>query len=116
MAKPTARAELEHGCDLEEQGQFKLALQFYLKAAKYGSVEAQVNLANLYDEGKGCQKNSERAVYWYKRAVESGSPEAAYNLGVHYRQHGKPRRAKYWLERAVEMGDEDARQEIKKAE
>lgn len=114
MNKTAARAELEHGCNLEAQGKSELAFEFYLRAAKNGSVEAQVNLANLYDEGKGCKKNSERAVYWYKRAIKFGSPEAAYNLGVHYRQCAKPRWARYWFERAAMMGDEDARLEIKK--
>lgn len=115
MAKSAMRAELENGCNLEEQGKFELAFSFYLKAAKHGSVEAKVNLANFYDEGKGCQKNSKKAIYWYRRAVASGSSEAAYNLAVHYRQHCKQRWARYWLERAAAMGDEDARSEIEEA-
>ena len=106
MAHSAARLELERGCDLEDQGQFKLAIKHYLKAARLGSPEAQVNLANLYDEGTGCEKNLEQAVYWYKRAVKLGSPQAANNLAQHYRQLGKLRWARYWLDRAAQMGYE----------
>ncbi len=112
MTDNIAWVELEHACDLEDEGRFEEALQCYLRSAKNGSVEAQVNLANLFGEGRGCPENSERAVYWYKRAIKSGSPEAAYNLGVHYRRQGKQRWARYWLGRAAELGDEDARFEI----
>jgi len=104
MTKPTAWAELERGCDLEEQAKFESAFKFYLKAAKHGNKEAQVNLANLYDDGRGCRRNLAKAVYWYKRAVKAGCSEAAYNLGIHYRQHGKQRCATYWLKRAATMG------------
>ncbi len=114
MKNTAARIELEQGCELEEQEKFELAFEFYLKAAKHGSIEAQVNLAHFYDEGKGCEKDSQKAVYWYKRAYKLGCPQGAYNLGIHYRQEGKQRWAKYWFERAVDMGYEDARIEIEK--
>lgn len=106
MAKSTARLELEQGCEFEDQGQFRLAIKHYLRAATLGSPEAQVNLANLYDEGKGGKKNLEQAVYWYKRAIKLGCPEAANNLGQHYRQLGNLRWARYWFERAAQMGYE----------
>lgn len=114
MADTAARIELEQGCDFEEQGHFKAAFRCYLKAAKRGNIEAQVNLANLYDDGKGCPQNPEKAVYWYKLAFRSGSPEAAYNLAMHYRQHGSGRWTQYWLEQAAQLGDKDARSEIRK--
>ena len=101
--KNRARIELELGCDFEEKGEFKLAFEAYFRAAKLGNVEAQVNLANFYDEGKGCSKDSKIAVFWYKRAVKRGSSEAAYNLGVHYQQCLKKRWANYWFGRAYEM-------------
>lgn len=115
MKQTTARIELERGCDLEERRQFKKALEAYRKAAKRGSAEAQVNIANLYDDGKGCKRDEKKAVYWYKRATKSGSPEGAYNLGIHYRRKGNKRWAQYWFKRASDMGDEDARIEIHKS-
>lgn len=114
MRKANARLDLEQGCDFEERGQFSSAIKSYLKAAKHGNVEAQVNLANLYDEGKGCKPSAERAVHWYKRAVRSGSAEAAYNLGVHYQRRGISRWAVHWFKRAAHLGDRDAKGELRK--
>ena len=112
MTKTISRIELERGCDLEEEGKFEQAFECYLRAARRGNVEAQVNLGNLYDDEKGCPRDPQQAVYWYKRAARSGCSSAAHNLWVHYRQCGKQRWARYWLERAAELGDEDARLEI----
>jgi hypothetical protein len=115
MSKATAKDRIEQGselesqgCDFEEHGKFELAFEFYLKAAKLGCVGAQVNLGNFYDDGKGCQRSSKKAIYWYKRAYNLGCSYGAFNLGVHYRQHGKHRWAKFWLKRAADMGHEDA--------
>ena len=114
MIKSTARLELERGCDFDEQGKFSLAFKHFSKAAVLGNIEAQVNLGNLYDDGKGCKKDPELAVYWYKRAIKRGSPAGAYNLAVHYRTLGNIRWAKYWFKRADLMGDEDAKSELEK--
>jgi hypothetical protein len=114
MRKANARLDLEQGCDFEARGQFSSAIKSYLKAAKHGNVEAQVNLGNLYDEGKGCRQSAESAVHWYKRAVRSGSAEAAYNLGVHYQRRGISRWAVYWFKRAAHLGDQDAKGELRK--
>ena len=107
-----ARALLERGCLTAEKGAFGRALNLFLRAANLGSVEAQVNAANLYDEGKGVRKDRTAARYWYRRAVARGSSEAAYNLAVSYRQRGIVRWAAFWFERARQLGDEDAAAEL----
>ncbi|WP_129781561.1 tetratricopeptide repeat protein [Peristeroidobacter soli] len=114
MNKSNVRLELERGCGFEQQRRFKLAHDSYLIAAKAGSIEAQVNLANLYDEGKGCKRDITAAIHWYKRAVKSGSAEAAYNLGVHYQRRGVARWAGHWFKRAAELGDGDAKKELRR--
>lgn len=73
-----------------------------------GSLEAQVNLANLYDEGDGLKESFDKARYWYKRAASDGCPEGAYNLGVSYLNRGYVRWAKHWLGIAKVMGNDDA--------
>lgn len=113
MTISNARLDLERGCDFEERRQFKSAHKSYSSAAKAGSVEAQVNLANLYDQGKGCKQDFAKAVHWYKRAVDSGSAEAAHNLGTHYQRRGVMRWARHWFERAAALGDADAKEELR---
>ena len=79
-----------------------------------GNLEAQVNLANLYDEGGGVRENFDKARHWYKRAVSRGSPEAAYNLGMSYLNRGHVRWAEYWLHVAKSMGDKDADEQLRR--
>ncbi|MCX7066078.1 MAG: tetratricopeptide repeat protein [Methylococcales bacterium] len=114
MKKPLVRgrAELEHGCDLYEEGKLEEAFLVFYQAAKLGNPQAQVNLANLYDDAKGVERDRKLAVYWYKRAIKKGLPYAAYNLAVSYRQQSKLKWALFWFKRASEMGDEDAKFEV----
>ncbi|GLQ90251.1 hypothetical protein [Dyella flagellata] len=59
----TARVMLENACDLFESGERRKSVKLFLKAASMGSLEAQVNLANLYDEGDGVKESFEKARY-----------------------------------------------------
>lgn len=106
------RVDLERGCHLYSAGKIEEAFTVFQYAAKLGSLEAQVNLANLLDSGAVGEKNCKQAAYWYKRAIKNGSPEAAYNLAISYRQQGKSRWFGYWIRKAAEMGDEDALDEL----
>ena len=42
-------------------------------------------MAQGFDKGIGVPQNGEMAISLYKQAAEKGSPEAAYRLGVCYR-------------------------------
>ena len=112
--KDIARIHLEYGCDFEEKGKLKQAFNAYLKSAKLGNKEAQVNLANLYGEGNRCPKNSNKAIYWYKRSFKLGCSEAAYCLGIHYKHLGKKRLAIYWFEKSMQADNGDAALQLAK--
>lgn len=104
----TGRIHLELGCADYERRAFESAAQHFKIASKRGNSEAQVNLGNMYDAGEGVELDAKLAVHYYKLAVRKGIPEAAYNLAISYRQHGKLYWANYWLQRAKKMGDVDA--------
>ena len=70
--------------DAIDKEDYKTAHQIFLKLAKKGHVEAQFNLALIYDLGKGVPKNHKEAVKWYRLAAEQGLAEAQLNLGVNY--------------------------------
>lgn len=115
VANKRARELLENGCDAFEEGAVAKAVEYFKKAAKLGSGEAQVNLANIYSDGaKGIAKNNDLAVHWYELAVRKGMPEAAYNLAIHYLKENEELKYKKWMFRAAEMGDLDAREVIGK--
>jgi TPR repeat protein len=108
----SVRRMLERACELFESGERRRSIKLFLKAASMGNVEAQVNLANIYDDGDGVRSDFNKARRWYKQAISSGSLEAAYNLGVSYLNRGDARWAKHWLNLAKAMGDEDASEQL----
>ncbi len=61
-----------------------LAFKWMSDAAHQGLVVAQYNLGYIYQEGIGTGKNAVAAINWYKRAAESGDPEAQRQLGSLY--------------------------------
>ncbi|EXX76558.1 uncharacterized protein OCT59_029197 [Rhizophagus irregularis] len=64
------------------------------------------HLANeCYNNGKGTEKNLEKALYWYQKAAESGYTDAMFNLAVCYIK-GKGtevnlEKANYWYQKAA---------------
>lgn len=65
-----------------------LAMQWYIKAAEQGNVEAQYNLAHLY-HSKEDLVNFPEALKWYKKAADQDLPAAKYRLGeMYYRGQG----------------------------
>lgn len=108
------RKALEMACDLYESGDRRRALRLFKQAATAGVIQAQVNLANIYDAGDGVGSDFQLARYWYKRAIRQGSLEAVYNLGVSYLNRGDVRWARYWLLVADKLGDQDAQALLKK--
>ena len=53
-------------------------------AAEKGSVAGQYNLAYLYEQGSGVEKNETEAAKWYELAAEGGNPLAQYDIGQRY--------------------------------
>merc|ERR1712072_950512 len=63
------------------------AYHFSSKGALLGDGLAQRTLAKLYSEGLGCEKNSDLAVYWIKKAATRHNVfqhHAQYELGMWY--------------------------------
>jgi TPR repeat protein len=52
-----------------ERGDYKTAHQIWLVLANRGDVDAQFNLAALYDNGLGVARNVKQAAHWYDRAA-----------------------------------------------
>ena len=58
----------------------KEAAKWYQKSAEYGYARAQYDLAYLYSEGIGVDKNMGEAIKWYRKAAEQGHKEAKEKL------------------------------------
>ncbi|KAJ3091783.1 hypothetical protein HK100_007101, partial [Physocladia obscura] len=61
---------------------YKLAEEWYLKAANLGHVFAQYNLGLMYKNGTGVEKNEKLAVEWYSKAADQGNAGAKKRLAA----------------------------------
>ena len=51
------------------RGDYEVALNIWLVLAKGGDADAQFNVAALYDNGWGVERDVEKAAFWYERAA-----------------------------------------------
>lgn len=90
------------------RGDTRTAYASFLKAAREGSAEAQIGLAEMLAEGIGVGKNDAEAVSWYRKAAEQGAPIAQYVLGNRYREGrgvaADPAQAADWYRKSAERG------------
>ena len=110
------RQLLEAACELFESGDTSAAVAMFMRAAKLGSLEAQVNLGNAYADGQGVKVNFNIARHWYKNAAKRGVPQGAFNLAIEYKSRKELRLARYWFGRALYLGHEDAKAELRSLE
>jgi len=50
----------------------KMAVSYFMVAARLGDVDAQQELAFCYANGRGCKKDRKEAAKWYRAAVAQG--------------------------------------------
>ena len=68
------------------------AVKWYRKAADQGFVQAQYNLAAMYDSGQGVPQDYAEAAKWYRKAADRGFAQAQSYLGALYAKgQGVPR-------------------------
>src|SRR5699024_10524530 len=73
---------------------YKIAADWFCKAAKQGHTEAQLELGLMYKSGHGVPQNAQQAAIWleqvfekYRRDAERGRPYGQQQLGFCY-MHG----------------------------
>ncbi|MES2818688.1 MAG: tetratricopeptide repeat protein [Pseudomonadota bacterium] len=86
------------------------AINWYLLAAKQGYRNAKAALSNILSGGDS--PDYQAAIVWAKAAIQQGDASSAYNLGIIYRDLGKPKTAFRHYQLAVAMGDADAHLQI----
>lgn len=76
-------------------------------------AEALFNLAILYEQGLGVDKDMDGAISLYQESANMGSRASAFQLGLIYRfndRHLNQDQSRYWLEKAASQGDQEAAQ------
>ena len=90
-------------------GGYIKALNTFYTLAKKDDAKAQYNVGLIYANGKGVQKDLDKAKKWYEKAAKQGNGPAQYNLAQLYHSAGETdahgyEKARYWYEKAVEAG------------
>ena len=97
---------------------YKMAVEWYRKAADQGLREAQYRLAQMYEIGRGVAQDYKMAVEWYRKAVDHGHADAQYHLGLMYeigRGVAKDmNKAVEWYRRAAAQGNTLAKYSLKR--
>ena len=86
LAPVAARAEIEQARDLMERGEFTLAMEQLIPAARSGNAEAEELIGVMYALGLGVEKDPVRAFDWYLRAAMKGHPGAQSGVGWYYEE------------------------------
>jgi len=87
VARDDARAAAWY-LEAARRGHAKQAVRWYTKAAEQGRAVAQANLAGMYAEARGVERDLGVAARWYRKAAEQGNAEAQYRLGTMF-DHGR---------------------------
>ena len=57
-----------------------MVFDFQMKLAQKGNAEAQFKVGEMYEAGRGVEKNMEEAMKWINKAAAQGNSAAGYNL------------------------------------
>ena len=82
LASITSSAE-----EAAKNGDFHGALRLYVECANMGHTTSAFRAAEMFEAGEGCNRNLRLAANYYQKAVEGGSIQAVYHLGLLYSQN-----------------------------
>jgi TPR repeat protein len=103
-----AQADLVSAHRAFESGNYKSAFTQLQPLAAQGNIEAQSNLAWLYRNGAGTQRDDAKALHWYLLAAEQGDAYAQYNYAQMCEQglgiEQSYEKAAHWYEQAARQG------------
>lgn len=86
----------------------KKYFEMNLKFAKNGLVESMRELAKLYFQGIGIEKNFDEAMKWFEKAVDEGDDSAAVTLGNIYSENKNFEKAIFYLSKAADKNNIEA--------
>jgi S1-C subfamily serine protease len=111
-----AHERFQSGWSAYESGDHPLAVQIWEPLAEQGHVNAQINLAVMYEHGYGVERNLRTAASWYLAAAQQDSAIGQYNLGLFLAEYSdtipSEKDALYWLGKAADQGFADAQLQI----
>ena len=108
---PIALSHLGNECHCE--GDYGGAIHYWTKAAGLGDINAHHNLAGMYHEGRGVEKDKKKQIYHLEEAAIGGHPDARWNLGVYENKNLRIDRATKHFIIAAKLGLDKGLQKVK---
>ena len=94
--------------DSENKPNYKKAIEYFKLGIEKENVDGYLNLANLYENELGVEKNEEKLKELYLEASELESDEAMMKLGILYEKEEDFENAKEYYEKAAAFENPDA--------
>ncbi len=92
--------------------QYEKCFEGHLVLAEQGYPLAECQIGYFYHEGLGVEKDSEKALYWTRRAADHNDRDAQFNLAWFYENGvGVERdmeKAAFWYRKSALQGDDMA--------
>jgi TPR repeat protein len=112
FAESRGDKELWKGVAAAEEGKYDKAVEFYERAADKGNTDAMINLALMYDKGKGVPEDNAQALRLYRVAAAGGNMHGYFNEALmHEKGDGVPKNTALAVplyRKAAELGSPDA--------
>ena len=108
---PAAMSQM--GMIRHEEGDYETEFEYLTKAADLGDVKAHYNLAIIYMNGEGVEKDAEKEIYHLEEAAIGGHPEARHNLGCEELENGRFERARRHFIIAANLGHHGSLQNLR---
>jgi len=85
---------------------YQLALKYYTISSSMGNTYSDVNIADMYRDGIGVEKDIDKAIFHYELAAAEDNTTALSSLGwLCENIISEPQRAAIYYQRAVDLGD-----------
>ena len=101
------------GARCSVEGDYERAFEYLTKAAELGDFDAHYELATMYSEGRGVEKDPKMKVYHLEEAAIGGHHLARHNLGVYEGNAGRIERAMKHFIIAAKLGYDKALDAVK---
>eukprot|EP00984_Skeletonema_dohrnii_P022032 scaffold11147_cov79-Skeletonema_dohrnii-CCMP3373.AAC.4 len=88
-----------------DKGDYSSAFEWYIRAAELGDAEAHCQLAAMYHNGRGVEKDKGIEIYHLEEAAIGGHPLARHILGCHEWKNDNKEKAVKHLTIAASQGD-----------
>eukprot|EP00984_Skeletonema_dohrnii_P003599 scaffold1220_cov104-Skeletonema_dohrnii-CCMP3373.AAC.4 len=108
---PTAMFHM--GLMRQEKGDYDGAFEYWTKAAALGNADAHFELALMYHEGKGVEKDKKKELHHLEEAAIGGELNARHNLGCVEGNNGRTERAMKHHIIAANMGHDGSLDALK---